>query len=60
MARSEGPSTETCIEVKEQIEQRIRDNRKISSEQTAYEMSISYGKKWHKNALNDPSENILL
>jgi hypothetical protein len=23
-------------------------------------MSISYGKKWHKNALNDPSENILL
>jgi hypothetical protein len=36
-----GRSTVTCNEVKEQIDQRIWDNRRISIDETASETSIS-------------------
>jgi hypothetical protein len=49
--RSGRPSTVTCITIKEQIVQRIRDNRRISTDETALETDIVYGKKRCKNDL---------
>jgi hypothetical protein len=34
-----------CVEVKKQINQRIHDNRRIGTNKTASEISISKGKK---------------
>jgi hypothetical protein len=42
----------TCIEVTEQICQRIRGNRTISTDHTASEMSTSDGKQECKNGLS--------
>jgi hypothetical protein len=53
------PSTVTCVEVKHQIDRRIRDNRRISTDKTISEMSISHGKKQYKNVVQGSSENIL-
>jgi hypothetical protein len=50
-ARSGRTSTVKCAEVKEQIYQHIRDNRSTSIYETAFEMSISHGKKRCKNGL---------
>jgi hypothetical protein len=40
-ARSVRTSTVTCTEVKEQIDQSIRDNRRMNTDETSCEMSIS-------------------
>jgi hypothetical protein len=38
-ARSGRPSTEVCVEVKEPIDQRIRYNKSIYTDETAYQLS---------------------
>jgi hypothetical protein len=43
-ARSGRPSTVTCVHVKEQIDQRIRDNQRISIDKNAFEMNVIRGK----------------
>jgi hypothetical protein len=42
-------STVICVEVKEQIYQRIRDNRRLSTDETVSEMSIILGRRRDKN-----------
>jgi hypothetical protein len=49
--RAERPSSGTCVEAAEQINQRIRDNRKICIDEISSEMSIILGIKWCKNGL---------
>jgi hypothetical protein len=44
-------STVTCIEVKEEINQRVRDNRKISTHEIISDMSTSQRKKLCKSGL---------
>jgi hypothetical protein len=44
-------STVSCVQVKEQLERRIRDNRKISTDETVSEMSVSHGRKQYKSNL---------
>jgi hypothetical protein len=44
--RSGWPSNVTCVEVKEQKDQRIRDRRTITIYETASKISISHGKEW--------------
>jgi hypothetical protein len=43
--RSGRSSTVTCVEVNKEIDQRIRDNRRVNISKNASEISISYGKK---------------
>jgi hypothetical protein len=43
--------TVTCVGVKDQIDQRNRDNRRINTDETASEVSIGHEKKQHKNVL---------
>jgi hypothetical protein len=40
-----------CVEVKEQIDHCIGDNRKMSVDKIMCEMGISHGKKRYKNVL---------
>jgi hypothetical protein len=44
-------STATCVEVKEQNDYRVRDNRRISVDETASDMSTTHGKNRCKNGL---------
>jgi hypothetical protein len=50
-ASSEHSSTVTCVEVKEQIDQRIRDNRKMDVVEIGSGTSIHNGKMLYKNGL---------
>jgi hypothetical protein len=56
--RSGRPQAAICIEIKEQIDHLIRDNHRISIDETASEMSISHEKTRRKNGLNS-KRNIL-
>jgi hypothetical protein len=49
--RSGRPSTVKCIEVKDQIDKRIRDNRGVSTDETASETNITHVKKRCRNGL---------
>lgn len=40
---SEQTATLTCVEVKEQIYQHIRDNRKLGTDEISSEMSTDHG-----------------
>jgi hypothetical protein len=46
-------------EIKQQIDQRIWDNRKISTVETATKMNAIHGKKRHKD-IKGPTENSLI
>jgi hypothetical protein len=52
------PSSVTCVEVTEQRDQRIWDNRRISIDETGSEMSISHRKKVARVAY-DPTETLV-
>jgi hypothetical protein len=45
------PSTVAHIKIKEHTDQRIRDNPRMSTDESVSEMSISHGKKRIKNCL---------
>jgi hypothetical protein len=46
--------------INEQIDQGVRDNRRISTNETASEISISHGNKQCKNDLGDRCEYFIL
>jgi hypothetical protein len=46
--------------VKKQIIQNVWDNWKISTDETAFEMTISHGEKWCMNGLRPNKEIILV
>jgi hypothetical protein len=52
-------STITRVEVKEQVNQHTRDNRRINSDENSSEMNTSHGKKWRKNILK-PNGNYFI
>jgi hypothetical protein len=54
IARSGLPSTVMCVEVKGKIDHRIRDTRRISTDETASEMSVSHGFIYNTTH-NDPA-----
>lgn len=58
--RSGGPSTATCEEVKEQLHYRIRDNRRINTDETTFEMRMCHGKKRYKNDLKRDRKYFIL
>lgn len=45
------PSAVTYVEVKEQVDQGIRDHRRIGVDLIALEMSVSRGLDWHQCGL---------
>jgi hypothetical protein len=52
-----GPlSTAVRVAFKERTDERIRDNRRISIEDTAFEVSISHGKEKYKNGFRFKSK----
>jgi len=55
--RSGQPSPVTCVEAKEQLHQRIRDNRIMSIQEIASKMNINHGRKSCK-MIQDPTEII--
>jgi hypothetical protein len=59
-ARSAGTSTVTRVEFKEDIYKRIRDNLRISNDETASEISVTYGKKLCKYGLRGKRKYFIL
>jgi hypothetical protein len=51
------PLSATCVEVKEQINERIRNNRRMSIDYIAFEIGISRGKKRLKNSQRFTKDN---
>jgi hypothetical protein len=49
--RSGRPSAVTCVEVKAQIDKRILDYRRISTDEIASEISINHGEELCKNGI---------
>jgi hypothetical protein len=55
------PPGVSCFEIKEQFDQRIRDNLKFITDEISSEMNISHGKKRYKNGLRpDRKWSILI
>jgi hypothetical protein len=54
-ARSGRPLAITCVEVKERIDKRIRENRRITDYEIMCEMSISHVQKRCNNDLYIPN-----
>jgi hypothetical protein len=52
--------TVTYVEVNEQIDQHIRDNRRISTDEITSAVSISNGKNWCKNGLKPNRKHFIL
>jgi hypothetical protein len=54
------PSTVSCVEVKEQINQRMRDNRRNVTVGTVSKRSISHGKKRCQNGLRTSRKYLIV
>jgi hypothetical protein len=59
-ASSGRPSTLVCAEVVEQVDRRVRGNRRINTDEISAEMNIDNGKKRCKNSLRPNHINMLL
>jgi hypothetical protein len=53
-------STATFVKAEKQSDQHIRDNRRISTDETVSETSISHGKKRSKNGLKSNQKYFIL